>query len=60
MNIHKWQTIYYHTQTSCDTRDRHATTHAHYVTTRANGTRDIRKTTRTSQRDYAREQHNDA
>jgi hypothetical protein len=30
------------------------------VTTHVNGTHDTRKTTRTNQRDYAREQHDDA
>jgi hypothetical protein len=24
MSVYKWQTIYYHAQTPCDTRDRHA------------------------------------
>jgi hypothetical protein len=54
------KTIYYHVQTSCDTREQ-------CTTTRANGTRDTRArqcarqcVTRVSQRDYAREQHDDA
>jgi hypothetical protein len=67
MSAYKRQTIYYHAQTPRDTRDRHATTHAHDVcqrvwTARATHAKQHARqcATRTSQCNYAREQHDDA
>jgi hypothetical protein len=60
MSVYKQKTIYYHAQTSRDTREQR-------MMTRENGTHDTlarqcarQCATRVSQRDYAREQHDDA
>ena len=67
MSVYKRQTIYYHAQMPRDTRDRHATTHAHDVrqrvwTTRVTHAKQRARqcAIRTSQRDYARELPDDA